>query len=31
MDKESIEFLESLSGRTTGAILNMVDSKNLNV
>jgi flagellar motility protein MotE (MotC chaperone) len=31
MDKESIEFLESLNDRLTGAILNNIDPKNINV
>jgi succinoglycan biosynthesis transport protein ExoP len=31
MDKESIAYLESLHDKTTGAILNMIDPKNLNV
>ncbi len=31
MDKDSIEFLNSLNGKITGSILNMVDPKNLNV
>ncbi|MBK6266533.1 AAA family ATPase [Marivirga sp. S37H4] len=31
MDKDSIEFLQSLNGKLSGAILNMVNPKNLNV
>ncbi|SMG41726.1 Uncharacterized protein involved in exopolysaccharide biosynthesis [Marivirga sericea] len=31
MDKESIEFFESLSDKLTGAILNNIDPKNINV
>ena len=31
MDKESIEFFESLNGKITGAILNNIDPNNLNV
>ncbi len=31
MDKDSIEFLESLNGKLSGAILNKIDPQNLNV
>ncbi len=31
MDKESIEFFETLNGKLTGAILNNIDPKNINV
>ncbi|GAA5034748.1 hypothetical protein GCM10011506_29170 [Marivirga lumbricoides] len=31
MDKESIDFLESLNEKLTGAILNKIDPKNINV
>jgi hypothetical protein len=31
LDKETIQFLESLNGKLTGSILNLMDVKNLNV